>query len=75
MDWAPRRKCTEGLPFVSENLKKSVVGKKFKLNDEGIAVTEAYFEEHQKTYFSDVLNKLENLWDNFIELKGEYVDK
>ena len=57
------------------NLKKSLAGQIFESNEEVIAVTEAYFADIQKTYFSDGLKKLEHRWVKCIEIKGEYVEK
>ena len=61
--------------FLFPNLKKSLAGQKFESNQEVIAVTEAYFADLQKTYFSDGLKKLEHRWVKCIELKGDYVEK
>jgi len=46
--------------FLIPNLKKSLVGQKFASNEEVVAVTEAFFADLEKTYFSDGLKKLEN---------------
>ncbi|KAG5347133.1 SETMR methyltransferase, partial [Acromyrmex charruanus] len=40
-----------------------------------IAETETYFEELDKSYYSDDLNKLKSPWIKCIELKGDYVEK
>ena len=61
--------------FLFPNLKKSLVGQKFKSNEKVIAAKEAYFADLQKTGFSDGLKKLEYRWVKCIELIGDYVDK
>ncbi|KYN07184.1 ATP-binding cassette sub-family A member 3 [Cyphomyrmex costatus] len=38
-------------------------------------LVEAYFEELDKSYYSNGLKKLENHWIKCIELKGDYVEK
>ena len=60
--------------FLVPNLKKSVAGQKFESNEEVIAATEAYFANLQKTYFPDVLKKLEHRWVKCIELRRYYVE-
>lgn len=60
--------------FLFPNLKKSLAGQIFELN-EVIAATEAYFAAQEKTYFSDGIKKLEDRWVKCIELKGDYVEK
>jgi len=61
--------------FLFPNLKKSLAGQKFASNEEVVAVTEAYFADLEKTYFSDELKKLEHRWVKCIKLKGDYVEK
>lgn len=46
--------------FLFPNLKKSLAGQKFESNKEVIAATEAHFAAQEKTYFSDVIKKLED---------------
>jgi hypothetical protein len=55
--------------FLFPNLKKSLSGQKFESSEEVIATTKAYFADLEKTYFSDVLKKLEHGWVKCIELK------
>jgi len=61
--------------FLFPNLKKSLAVQKFASNEEVIAPTEAYFEDLEKTYFSDGLKKLEHRWVKCIELKADCVEK
>jgi len=61
--------------FLFPNLKKWFGGKRFTTREQLIAETEAYFEELDKSYYSDDLKKLENRWIKYIELKGDYVKK
>lgn len=61
--------------YLIPNLKKSLSGKKFGSKEEVIAETETYFEDFDKSYFSDGIKKLEVLWTKRIELKGDYVGK
>ncbi|KAG5316950.1 MOS1T transposase, partial [Pseudoatta argentina] len=56
--------------FLFPNLKK-----RFITREQLIAETETYFEELDKSYYSDGLKKLENRWIKCIELKGDYVEK
>ncbi|CAF4936785.1 unnamed protein product [Pieris macdunnoughi] len=56
--------------FLIPNLKKSPAGQKFEWNEAVITATEAYFADLQKTYFSDVLKKLEHRCVECVELKG-----
>jgi len=61
--------------FLFPNLKKSLAEQKFASNEEVVAVTEAYFADLEKTYFSDGLKKLKHRWVKCIELKGDFVEK
>ena len=61
--------------FLFPNLKKSLAGQKFELNEEVIVATEAYFTDLQKTCFSNGLKKLEHRWVKCVELKRDYVEK
>ncbi|EGI63030.1 Histone-lysine N-methyltransferase SETMAR [Acromyrmex echinatior] len=60
--------------FLFQNL-KWFRGKRFTTREQLIAETEAYFEELDKSYYSDGLKKLENRWIKYIKLKGDYVEK
>ena len=40
-----------------------------------IAETNEYFEEFDKTYFSEAITTLEYRWNNCIKLKGDHVEK
>ncbi|KAG5311087.1 SETMR methyltransferase, partial [Acromyrmex insinuator] len=61
--------------FRFPNLKKWFGGKRFTTREQLIVETEAYFEESDKSYYSDGLKKLKNRWIKCIELKGNYVEK
>ena len=61
--------------FLFPNLKKCFEGKKFTTREQLIVETEAYCDGLDKSYYSDVLKKLENRWIKCIELKGDYVEK
>lgn len=61
--------------FLFPNLKKWLGGRRFASNDEVIAETSHYFEELEKTYYSDGIKKLEKRLTKCIELKGDYVEK
>ncbi|KAG5318816.1 SETMR methyltransferase, partial [Acromyrmex heyeri] len=61
--------------FLFPNLKKWLGGKKLMSNEEGIAETEAYFAEFDKSYFSEGLKKWQKHWEKCILLKGDYVEK
>jgi len=56
-------------------LKKWLGGKRFSSNEEAINETNAYFEELDKSYYSNGVKKLEHRWNKCIELKGDYVEK
>ncbi|KAG5316615.1 SETMR methyltransferase, partial [Pseudoatta argentina] len=52
-------------------------GKRFitrEINHQLITEIKAYFEELDKSYYSDDLKKLENRWIKCIELKGDYIE-
>ena len=61
--------------FLFPNLKKWFGGKGLTSNKEVIDETNAYFEELDKSYYSDGIKKLENRLTKCIELKGDYVEK
>ena len=62
--------------FLFPNLEKSLARLNFESSEDVIVVTEAYFADLEKTYFSaDGLKKLEHRWVKCIELKRDYVDK
>lgn len=60
--------------YLFPNLKRWLQGKKFGSNEEAEAKIRAYFDEFQKTYFSDGIKMLETRWTKCIELKGVYVE-
>ncbi|XP_033221847.1 histone-lysine N-methyltransferase SETMAR-like, partial [Belonocnema kinseyi] len=61
--------------YLFPKLNRWLTGKRFYLNEELIAETEAYFGDLPIEYFSDGIKKLENRWTRCIDLKGEYVEK
>lgn len=61
--------------FLFPNLKKHLSGKKYETNDELIAETEAYFEELDKSCYSEGIMALEKRWSKCIEVRGDYVEK
>lgn len=40
-----------------------------------IVETEAYFESKDKLFYKKGIEKLEEYWNEFISLKGKYVDE
>jgi histone-lysine N-methyltransferase SETMAR len=61
--------------FLFPNLKKWLGGKRFTSNEELITETNAYFDDFDKSYYSDGIKKCEYRWNKCIELKGDYVEK
>ena len=61
--------------FLFANLKKWLGGNRFYSNDEIISETNTYFEDLEKSYFLEGIQKLEKSWTNCIELKGAYIEK
>lgn len=61
--------------FLFPNMEKSFHGQKFESNEKLIATTEVYFEDSQKTYFSDGFKKLESRWVKCLKLKEDNVEK
>ena len=61
--------------FLFLNMKKWLPRKRFESSESVIDETEAYFEEHTKSYFLDGLKKLKNRWMKCMELQGDYVGK
>lgn len=60
--------------FLFADLKRMLAGKKFKTDEEVIAVTEAYFEAKDKSYYKNGIEKLENRYNRCIALEGNYVE-
>lgn len=50
--------------------KKNSALKKFGLNNEVIAKTDAYFKDPKKPFFKKCIDMLENSWTDYIILKG-----
>lgn len=61
--------------FLFPNLKKWLAGQKFSSNSEVISATNAYFNDLDKSYFSQGIKKLEHRWTKCIDLQGDYVEK
>ena len=61
--------------FLFQKLKKWLGGKRFYSNDEIISQTNTYFEDLEKSYFLEGMQKLEKLWTKCIELRGDYIEK
>ena len=57
------------------NLEKFLAGKKFASDLDVIAATNTYFEELDKSVYSDGIKALEHRWNKCIELHGDYVGK
>ena len=49
--------------------------KEIVFNDEIISQTNTYFEELEKSYFLEGIQKLEKRLTKCIELKGDYIEK
>ena len=47
-------------------------GKRFGLNEEVIAETEAYSEAKDKSFYNHGIEKLEKRWNDCIALEGEF---
>ncbi|KAF7265004.1 hypothetical protein GWI33_021749 [Rhynchophorus ferrugineus] len=56
-----------------KNLKRMLTRKKFSSSEEVIAETEAYFEEMDKSYYKNGIEKLEGRYNQCIILEGNYV--
>ena len=61
--------------FLFPNFKKWLGEKRFYSNDEIISQTNTYFEDLEKAYFLEGIQKLEKRWTRCIELKGDYIEK
>ena len=61
--------------FFFPNLMIWLGGKRFYSNDEIISQTNTCFEDHEKSYFLEGIQKLEQHWTKCIELKGDYIEK
>ena len=57
--------------FLFPNLKKWLGGKRFYSNDEIISQTNTYFEELEKSYLLEGIQKLEKRCTKCIEFKGK----
>ena len=57
------------------DLKKILQGKRFGSNEEVIAETEDYFVSKDESFYKKGIKKLENRWNEFITLEGNYADR
>ena len=55
------------------DLKKMLQGMRFVSNEEVIAETEAYFKSKDESFYKKGIKKLENRWNEYITLEGNYV--
>ncbi|XP_031630281.1 histone-lysine N-methyltransferase SETMAR-like [Contarinia nasturtii] len=60
--------------FLFADLKRMLAGKKFSTNEQVIAETEAYFEDKEKSYYKNGIEKLEDRYNRCIALEGNYVE-
>ena len=58
-----------------QRFKRWLCGRRFESNKEVEWETEGYFGEFGKSYYVEGIEKLENRWNRYIELKGEYIEK
>lgn len=61
--------------YLLADQKKMLVDKRFFLNEEVIAETNAYFEAKDNSFFKKRIQILERCWNYCIILKGDYVDE
>ena len=59
--------------FLFPNRKKWLGGNRFYSNDEIISETNTYFEDLEKSYFLEGIQKLEKCWTKCIELKSNFI--
>jgi len=55
-------------------LKKSLKGRKFSSNEEGIKAVEVWFAQQEETFFLKGLETLQVRCNKCIQLRGEYVE-
>ncbi|KAF7275745.1 hypothetical protein GWI33_011310 [Rhynchophorus ferrugineus] len=60
--------------FLFSELKRMLGGKKCSSNAEVIAITVAYFEAKDKSYYKNGIEKLEGRYNQCITLEGNYVE-
>jgi hypothetical protein len=63
------RRDTRGLKFQRWKILR------FISNQEAIAAVEGYFADLTKNHYRDGIMALENHWNKYINLKGDYVEK
>ena len=61
--------------FLFPNLKKWLSGQRFSNDEEVMSAVNGYFEEQDSSYYKKGIELIEHRWENFIELKGDYVEK
>ena len=57
------------------DLKRMLQGKRFGSNEEVTLETKAYYETKDKSFYKKGIKLLENHWNQYITLEGEYVDE
>ena len=61
--------------YLFADFKKMLQGKRFSSDDEVIAVTEAYFEAKDKSFYKKGIESLEKRLNDCITMEGDYVDE
>ena len=61
--------------FLFPNLNQWLGEKRFYSNDKIISQTNSYFEDLEKSYFLEGIQKLKKRWTKCIEFKGDYIEK
>jgi hypothetical protein len=56
-------------------LKVFLAGQSFPPNQEAIAAVVEYFADLTKNHYRDGIMAMEHRWNNYITLKGDYVQK
>ena len=61
--------------YLFPNLKIWLTGKRFYINEEVIAETNAYFEDFSNDYYKKGIKLLETRWNTHIEMGGNYIEE
>ena len=61
--------------YLFPNLKRWLCGRRFGSNEEVEWETEGYFGGFDVSYYLEGIEKLNDRWIRYIELKGEYIEK
>ena len=67
--------CALSNYWLFADLKRMLQGKRFGFSEEVILETEAYFEAKDKSFLKKGTRLLEECWNQYITLEGDYVDK